>query len=1249
MKKLLKIITGVTLSLTMAIGVGVGVASNRNVKPVYADYSELYSATFTDVATHSYTQNKTFTLSSKGWTASVSQVNGGVFYLGCNSNNASKGVLNDNSTFSSVVTALRGEDATYNTDYATAHAYALLFENSYSDVTKVNFSWAGGNNAFQVYLFGDSGSGFSLLNSENYATSGATVSGSVEWTGNATNYSKFAIVARPGATNSTATNKTLRASTFTIYETSNGGGGDPEPTLSSVAISGSMTKTSYTTAEEWDSAGLTVTGTYSDASSSDVTASATFSYYSNEGMTSAVATPSALGVGNNQTIYVKATVSDKTASKSQSVSVSAATYSVTYNDNGATSGSVPTDATSYNNGASVTVLGNAGSLTRTGYIWSGWNTKADGTGISYSAGNTFNITSAITLYARWISDYSSTDSFIIAANYLNLTSTATNADAVLTADDGMQYITSAGTKYNGVSGNKAFDSSANAAIFIGKTGSYIYNKDAFQKNIHRIEVFANGSGAAGATIAVKFSSSICSSSYSSGAVNLNPNNKIYTFTSDINNAKFFRIESTADANAQFQLKVYFVKPTTSVTVTPESVTLAPTETQQLTTTVLPAGATDEITYSTNNPSVATVSNSGLITAVAAGSATITATSGSYSDTCEVTVENPVVAFITPTKNSTSGYSGQNETISFTYGNLSNTVVVTSDNPSVVSISNLTLIDALNGTVKFNFASGGSTTVKFKDNETVKASISVTVTQTTVSLNKNATSIYQGNSETLTATTNVGGVNWSSNNAKVTVTDGVVSVADDAVANSIATITATSTIDNSVSATCMVTVLEETRWNTGFTTTLIENIDLPVSGDTANKYYVAAKITEIANATYGNGSAIDENGTAFSVYGMYSYNGQMRYDQMPNDIRPVVGDIVVLYGVFRNNNGPQIRNARVVQRNGNIEFKPNVKLDLSTDTTASASSTLLTWSTSEFSMQIAKGDAGTATNNYYPGTQGKSYTSTRFYENSVFTFTPAQGVTVSRVSFAATSESYATAFAGSAFTNATAVAQGNVVVVTPTDGTQAFSATIGGNCGFTAVNTFYSQTIKQLFENEISTKATLSYTGYTDNGDDTFSYTNLAMRFGGYLDKDLWDILDASLDIQGYGILFANDNDLNGDTIMDVYNVARDNGNNTIDEALALLPSFDVANYSNTNTRHEPALKTTPTLVGNEYRWALYMPITFADVLDSYSAVAYIRVNNDIVFLGEISTYAAEIADQLIESGAYPENALGGSLAYLAGR
>ena len=77
------------------------------------------------------------------------------------------------------------------------------------------------------------------------------------------------------------------------------------------------------------------------------------------------------------------------------------TYSVTYNGNGNTSGSVPTDATAYSSGATVTVLGNTGSLAKAGYTFGGWNTEDDGTGTDYDEDDTFSITANTTLYAKW--------------------------------------------------------------------------------------------------------------------------------------------------------------------------------------------------------------------------------------------------------------------------------------------------------------------------------------------------------------------------------------------------------------------------------------------------------------------------------------------------------------------------------------------------------------------------------------------------------------------------------------------------------------------------------------------------------------------------------------------------------------------------------------------------------------------------------------------------------------------------------
>ncbi|WP_172674127.1 InlB B-repeat-containing protein [Syntrophomonas palmitatica] len=77
-------------------------------------------------------------------------------------------------------------------------------------------------------------------------------------------------------------------------------------------------------------------------------------------------------------------------------------YTVTYDGNGNTGGSVPTDSNQYYQNDTVTVIGNTGSLVKSGYSFAGWNTQADGSGTAYSAGNILTMgTANVTLYARW--------------------------------------------------------------------------------------------------------------------------------------------------------------------------------------------------------------------------------------------------------------------------------------------------------------------------------------------------------------------------------------------------------------------------------------------------------------------------------------------------------------------------------------------------------------------------------------------------------------------------------------------------------------------------------------------------------------------------------------------------------------------------------------------------------------------------------------------------------------------------------
>ncbi len=84
-------------------------------------------------------------------------------------------------------------------------------------------------------------------------------------------------------------------------------------------------------------------------------------------------------------------------------------HSVTYNGNGAAGGTVPVDTTYYEEGQSVTILGNTEGLTRTGYGFAGWNTAKDGSGTTYTGGNSFSMGSEnVVLYARWTDGFATT-------------------------------------------------------------------------------------------------------------------------------------------------------------------------------------------------------------------------------------------------------------------------------------------------------------------------------------------------------------------------------------------------------------------------------------------------------------------------------------------------------------------------------------------------------------------------------------------------------------------------------------------------------------------------------------------------------------------------------------------------------------------------------------------------------------------------------------------------------------------------
>ncbi len=246
-----------------------------------------------------------------------------------------------------------------------------------------------------------------------------------------------------------------------------------------------------------------------------------------------------------------------------------------------------------------------------------------------------------------------------------------------------------------------------------------------------------------------------------------------------------------------------VIPASGIVLDKNEETLIEGESLTLTATVSPENATDKtVVWSSSNEEVATVKD-GVVTAISAGKATITATCGSVSATCEITVTAKVIpaSGIALDKNEETLFEGESLTLTATVSPENATdksVVWSSSNEEVATVKDgvVTAISAGKATIT---ATCGSVSATCEITVTAKV-----IPASGIALNKNEETLIEGESLTLTATVSPENatdksVVWSSSNEEVaSVKDGVVT----AISAGKATITATC---GSVSATCEITV------------------------------------------------------------------------------------------------------------------------------------------------------------------------------------------------------------------------------------------------------------------------------------------------------------------------------------------------------------------------------------------------------------------------------------------------------------
>lgn len=256
-------------------------------------------------------------------------------------------------------------------------------------------------------------------------------------------------------------------------------------------------------------------------------------------------------------------------------------------------------------------------------------------------------------------------------------------------------------------------------------------------------------------------------------------------------------------------EVNYIK-VTSITLDKKTITLHSVgEAETLVATVLPDNATNKsVTFESSRTTIATVKSNGLVTAISAGTTTITVTTedGSHSETCEVKViEKKTIAVtgVSLNKNQLSLNVGEKETIK---------AIVEPDDADNKKVtwesSNNAIATVLNGVVSAITTGSATITVTTVDggySETCEIVVIAKVQN--ISLNKTKLILASGNKETLIAifnppnTTNKE-VTWSSDKPEIAIVNNAGEVT--ALSTGAATICVT-TNDGGHTATCFVMV------------------------------------------------------------------------------------------------------------------------------------------------------------------------------------------------------------------------------------------------------------------------------------------------------------------------------------------------------------------------------------------------------------------------------------------------------------
>lgn len=226
----------------------------------------------------------------------------------------------------------------------------------------------------------------------------------------------------------------------------------------------------------------------------------------------------------------------------------------------------------------------------------------------------------------------------------------------------------------------------------------------------------------------------------------------------------------------------------------------------LTATVAPQNASDKnVTWTSSNPQTATVDAAGKVTAVAKGTAVITAQAGGKTASCVVTVKIPASKVKLNTK---TVYMVKGKTLKL---KATMTPADTTDTLSIRNSKQSVATAALKGnivTIKAKKVGKTTVTIQTTSQKSFKCTINVVkkaTKSTKIKLNKKTLNLKKGESydlvPTLTKKTSTDTIKWSSSNKKVAAVDAYGTVTG----KKGGTVTITAKTSSGKKATCKVTI------------------------------------------------------------------------------------------------------------------------------------------------------------------------------------------------------------------------------------------------------------------------------------------------------------------------------------------------------------------------------------------------------------------------------------------------------------